>query len=67
MPTSSDRFRVPAKPRLPSEMLVHVRRGNSLRELSAMKEQALAKLNAPDVKLKRFRAGDELMKFLQGL
>ena len=35
MPTSSDRFRVPAKPRLPSEMLVHVRRGNSLGELSA--------------------------------
>ena len=33
----------------------------------AMKEQALAKLDAPDVKLKRFRAGDELMKFLQGL
>ena len=40
MPTSSDRFRVPAKPRLPSEMLVHVRRGNSLGELSAIKERS---------------------------
>ena len=35
MPTSSDRSRVSAKTRLPSEMLVHVRRGNSHRELSA--------------------------------
>jgi site-specific recombinase XerD len=33
----------------------------------AMKEQALAKLEAPDVKLKRFRASDELMKFLKAL
>lgn len=32
-----------------------------------MKEKALAKLEAPDIKLKRFRASDELMKFLQAL
>ena len=32
-----------------------------------MKEKALAKLEAPDIKLKRFRATDELMKFLQDL
>lgn len=32
-----------------------------------MKEKALARLEAPDIKLKRFRAGDELMKFLQAL
>jgi site-specific recombinase XerD len=33
----------------------------------AMKEQALAKLEAPSLKLNRFRAGDELMKFLRAL
>ena len=32
-----------------------------------MKEQALARLEAPDIKLKRFRATDELMKFLETL
>ena len=32
-----------------------------------MKEKALARLEAPDIKLKRFRAGDELMRFLQTL
>jgi hypothetical protein len=32
-----------------------------------MKEQALARLEAPDVKLTRFRATDELMKFLETL
>lgn len=32
-----------------------------------MKEKALARLEAPDIKLKRFRASDELMKFLQTL
>lgn len=32
-----------------------------------MKEKALARLDAPDVKLKRFRASDELLKFLQTL
>ena len=32
-----------------------------------MKEKALARLEAPDIKLKRFRATDDLMKFLQSL
>ncbi len=32
-----------------------------------MKSKALARLEAPDVKLKRFHADDELMKFLQTL
>lgn len=32
-----------------------------------MKEKALARLEAPDIKLKRFRAGDELLRFLQTL
>jgi site-specific recombinase XerD len=32
-----------------------------------MKEKALARLEAPDIKLKRFRASDDLMKFLQSL
>ena len=32
-----------------------------------MKEKALARLQAPDVKLPRFRADDDLMKFLQSL
>jgi site-specific recombinase XerD len=32
-----------------------------------MKEKALARLEAPDIKLKRFRADDDLMKFLQTL
>ncbi|MBW8833278.1 MAG: site-specific integrase [Burkholderiales bacterium] len=32
-----------------------------------MKEKALARLEAPDIKLKRFRASDDLMKFLQTL
>jgi site-specific recombinase XerD len=33
----------------------------------AMKEQALARLEAPDTKLRRFRASDSLMRFLQTL
>jgi site-specific recombinase XerD len=32
-----------------------------------MKEKALARLEAPDIKLKRFRATDDLLKFLQTL
>lgn len=32
-----------------------------------MKEKALARLEAPDIKLKRFRASDDLMKFLKAL
>ena len=32
-----------------------------------MEEKALARLEAPDIKLKRFRASDELMKFLRSL
>ena len=32
-----------------------------------MKEKALARLEAPVIKLKRFRASDDLMKFLQAL
>lgn len=32
-----------------------------------MKEQALARLEAPGIKLTRFRATDELLKFLQTL
>ena len=32
-----------------------------------MKEKALSRLEAPDIKLKRFRASDDLMKFLQSL
>ncbi len=32
-----------------------------------MKEKALARLEAPDVKLKRVRASDDLMKFLRTL
>ena len=32
-----------------------------------MKEKALARLEAPDVKLQRFRASDDLMKFLRSL
>jgi len=32
-----------------------------------MKEKALARLQAPDIKLPRFRADDDLMKFLQSL
>jgi len=32
-----------------------------------MKEKALARLEAPDIKLKRFRASDDLLKFLQSL
>ena len=33
----------------------------------AMKERALARLEAPDTKLRRFRAPDALMQFLQAL
>jgi len=33
----------------------------------AMKEKALARLDAPDTKLRRFRASDSLMRFLQTL
>lgn len=33
----------------------------------AMKEKALARLEAPDTKLRRYRAPDSLMKFLQAL
>ena len=33
----------------------------------AMKEKALARLEAPDTKLRRYRAPDSLMKFLQSL
>ena len=33
----------------------------------AMKEKALARLEAPDTKLRRFRAPDSLMRFLQSL
>ena len=33
----------------------------------AMKERALARLEAPDTKLHRFRASDSLMRFLQTL
>jgi hypothetical protein len=33
----------------------------------AMKEKALARLDAPDIKLKRFRATDALLQFLQAL
>ncbi len=33
----------------------------------AMKEKALARLKAPDTKLRRYRAPDSLMKFLQAL
>ncbi|OGA49934.1 MAG: integrase [Betaproteobacteria bacterium RIFCSPLOWO2_12_FULL_63_13] len=33
----------------------------------AMKEKALARLQAPDTKLRRFRASDALMQFLQSL
>ena len=32
-----------------------------------MKVKALARLEAPDIKLKRFRANDHLLKFLQAL
>lgn len=32
-----------------------------------MKEKVLARLEAPDIKLKRFRVSDDLMKFLQSL
>jgi integrase len=33
----------------------------------AMKEKALARLEAPDTKMLRYRAPDSLMRFLQGL
>jgi hypothetical protein len=33
----------------------------------AMKEKALARLQAPDTKLRRYRAPDSLMRFLQTL
>ena len=33
----------------------------------AMKEKALARLEAPDTRLQRFRASDNLMRFLQTL
>ncbi len=33
----------------------------------AMKERALARLEAPDTRLQRFRASDNLMQFLQTL
>ncbi len=33
----------------------------------AMKEKALSRLDPPDTKLRRFRASDSLMKFLQML
>ena len=33
----------------------------------AMKEKALARLEAPDTKMRRFRAPDSLMRFLQTL
>jgi integrase len=33
----------------------------------AMKEKALARLEAPDIRLKRFRASDSLLRFLQEL
>lgn len=32
-----------------------------------MKEKALARLEAPDIKLQRFKASDDLMKFLRSL
>ena len=32
-----------------------------------MKEKALARLEAPDIQLKRFRADDDLMKSIQTL
>jgi hypothetical protein len=32
-----------------------------------MKEKALARLEAPDTRLRRFRAPDALMQFLQAL
>jgi len=32
-----------------------------------MKDNALARLEAPNIKLKRFGASDELLKFLQAL
>ena len=33
----------------------------------AMKEKALARLEAPEIRLKRFRASDSLLRFLQEL
>jgi len=33
----------------------------------AMKERALARLDAPDIKIRRYRAPDSLMRFLQTL
>ena len=33
----------------------------------AMKQKALARLEAPDTKLRRFRASDALLRFLQTL
>jgi len=33
----------------------------------AMKEKALARLEPPDIKMRRFRAPDALMRFLQSL
>ena len=33
----------------------------------AMKEKALARLEAPDTKLRRYRAPDSLIRFLQAL
>jgi hypothetical protein len=32
-----------------------------------MKEKALARLAAPDIKLQRFKASDDLMKFLRSV
>ena len=33
----------------------------------AMKEKALARLEAPDIRLKRFRPSDSLLRFLREL
>jgi len=46
--------------------LGHERTNTTHRDVEAnleMKEKALARLDAPDVRLKRFRASDDLMKF----
>ena len=45
----------------------HTLRHTSAMHLLAMKEKALARLQAPDTKLRRYRAPDSLMRFLQTL
>ena len=69
---------MPFRPRLPTPAQSPARHRPRRRESTntrhryveanlEMKEKALARLEAPDIQLKRFRADDDLMKSIQTL